>query len=189
MTSVDAARWNERYRGSMESAFEHPRDFLIEQAGYLPDRGLALDVAMGLGGNAGYLLQRGLGVIGLDVSEVGLRQAKTRLPQLMAVAMDATRFCLVGVKFDVILNFYFLQRGIWPIYRRLLKPGGVLIMETLTQDTLQYRPDYNSDYLLAPNELRRAFDDWEILVYREGVRSVEVDSPRVVASLVARASS
>jgi hypothetical protein len=32
----------------------------------------------------------------------------------------------------------------------MLKPGGVLIIETLTTETLRVRPDYTPDYLLQP---------------------------------------
>ena len=186
MSTPDAIRWNERYRQGVEPAFEQPRAFLIEQAAYLPDRGLALDVAMGLGGNAGFLLEHGLRVIGVDVSEVAARRAKARWPGLMAAVIDMTRFHLPNATFDVVLNLYYLQRDLWPSYRRALRPGGILIFESLTQDTMTIRPDFTPAYLLAPDELRRAFADWEILVYREGWLDVECESPRAVASLVAR---
>ena len=104
--SDDAVKWNERYRVNAEPAFQQPREFLIEQAAHLPAKGLALDVAMGLGGNAGFLIERGLRVIGLDVSEVGARRAKNRWPHLMAAVFDLTRFDLPATSFDVVLNFY-----------------------------------------------------------------------------------
>ncbi len=186
MTSPDAAKWNERYQASVEAAFERPRDFLVEQAELLPDRGLALDLAMGLGGNAGFLIERGLRVTGVDVSEVAVRRAKARWPQLQAAVIDLAVQRWPRCSFDVILNFYYCQRDLWPQFRSMLKPGGVLIMETLTIKTLQTRPDYNPDYLLAPGELRRAFADWEVLVYREGWTDTGRSSPRAVASLAAR---
>lgn len=183
MSSVDAIKWNERYRSE---AFHGPRDFLIEQAHYLPERGLALDIATGLGGNAGFLIERGLRVIGVDVSEVGLRRAKDRWPALMAAAIDLARYRWPPCSFDLILNFYYCQRDLWPTFRSLLKPGGVLIFESLTIETLRVRPDYQPDYLLQPDELRRAFADWNVLVYREGWIEMKARSPRAVASLVAR---
>jgi tellurite methyltransferase len=186
MASGDAIKWNERYRSGAEAAFEAPRDFLIEQARHLPDRGLALDIAMGLGGNAGFLIERGLRVIGVDISEVGARRAKARWPSLMAAVIDLTRFCCVPCSFDVILNFYYCQRDLWPRFQSMLKPGGVLIMETLTIETLRTRPDYSPAYLLQPDELRRAFADWDVLVYREGWIEATDHMPRSVASLVAR---
>jgi tellurite methyltransferase len=186
MVSIDALRWNERYQAGVEPVFGQPRLFLIEAATYLPARGLALDVAMGQGGNAGFLIERGLSVIGIDASEVALQHAKARWPMLMAIVADLTRFQLPEGAFDAVLNFYYLQRDLWPAYRKALRPGGLLIFESLTRDTLIDRPDFNPDYLLAPGELRNAFADWEILEYREGSPEVERDSRRVVASLVAR---
>ena len=186
MSSVDAIKWNERYRSGVDAAFESPRDFLIAQAQHLPRRGLALDIAMGLGGNAGFLIERGLRVIGVDVSEVGVRCARQRWPSLMGAVIDLTSYCWPPCSFDVILNFYYCQRDLWPQYRSMLKPGGVLIVETLTIETLRARPDYNPEFLLQPDELRQAFADWEVLVYREGWREMGDHSPRAVASLVAR---
>jgi tellurite methyltransferase len=186
MSNDEAIKWNERYRSSVEPAFTRPRDFLIEQAQHLPDRGVALDIALGLGGNAGFLIERGLRVIGVDIAEVGVRRAKERRPEVQAAVIDLTRYQWPICAFDVILNFYYCQRDLWPHFRALLKPGGVLIMETLTIETLQTRPDYNPAYLLAPGELRRTFAAWEVLVYREGWLETDKGSRRAVASLVAR---
>jgi tellurite methyltransferase len=184
MHNADAIKWNQRYAQTVEAAFEQPRSFLIESAGLLPQAGLALDVAMGLGGNAGYLIERGLRVIGLDVSEVAVQYAKRRWPQLMATVIDLLRFDLPVLSFDVVINFYYLQRDLWPLYRRVIRPGGVLIMETLLQDGS--RSDVHPDYFLAPDELRYAFANWNILTYRESNRGRDPDSARAVASLAAR---
>src|SRR5512139_1492083 len=92
MSSADAIKWNARYRLGVDAAFDAPRDFLIAQAHYLPDRGLALDIAMGLGGNTGFLIERGLRVIGVDVSEVGVRRVKQRWPSLMGAVIDLTHY-------------------------------------------------------------------------------------------------
>jgi len=186
MSSADAMKWNERYRSGAPTGFELPRDFLIEQAAHLPERGVALDIAMGAGGNAGFLIERGLRVIGVDISEVGVRRAKERWPSLRAAVIDLASYRWPPCAFDVILNFYYCQRDLWPRFRSLLKPGGVLIMETLTIETLRVRPDYQPDYLLQPDELRRAFADWEVLAYREGWVEIKDHTPRAVASLIAR---
>jgi tellurite methyltransferase len=183
MSSTDAIKWNERYRSEQ---FFGPRDFLIEHAHHLPDHGLALDIATGLGGNAGFLIERGLRVIGVDVSEVGVQRAKDRWPMMMAAVIDLTQYHWPACSFDVLLNFYYCQRDLWPRFRSMVKPGGVLIMETLTIETLRVRPDYHPDYLLQPDELRRAFAAWDVLVYREGWVQMKDHAPRAVASLVAR---
>lgn len=179
-----AIKWNDRYRTEIEAAFEQPRSFLIESEKFLPRAGLALDMAMGLGGNAAFLIEHGLRVIGLDVSDVAVQRAKDRLPTLMAAVVDLERFDLPTASFDVVINFYYLQRDLWPLYRRVIRSGGVLIMETLLQDGS--RSDVEPDYLLQPDELRRAFADWVILIYREGRRGRDSGPARSVASLVAR---
>ncbi len=192
MPTHDAARWNARYRADnehldgMRTSFERPRPFLVENSPYLPASGLALDAAMGLGGNAGFLIERGLRVAGVDISDLAVRCAKARLPSLQAVIADLTCFSLPPAAFDLIVNFYYLQRDLWPQYIRALKPGGVLIFETLTQEMMTLRPDIEPVYLLAPGELRKAFAELEIIVYREGWVNPHGKHPRAVASLVAR---
>jgi tellurite methyltransferase len=182
----DARRWDQRYLDRERESFKAPRPFLVEHAPYLPGEGLALDVAMGLGGNAGFLLERGLRVVGVDISSVAVNRARQRLNGLMAVRADLTHFYLPENTFDLIVNFYYLERGLWDQYKRALKSGGVLVMETLTRGTLAVNPDLDPAYLLSPGELLRAFGDMEILVYQEGLERTEGQHPRAVASIVAR---
>ena len=88
--------------------------------------------------------------------------------------------------FDVILNFYYLQRELWPVYKFALRPGGLLFIETLTLDMLQIHPETGLEYLLQPGELFDSFADMQILVYREGWQTGKNGHQRAVASLVAR---
>jgi hypothetical protein len=127
MPSSDAERWNERYRESRNLTFERPRPFLVENAGLLPRQGLAIDLAMGLGGNAGFLIGRGLRVVGVDISTVAASLVKRRRPEVMALVADLTRFYLPPGRFDLIINFYYLQRDLWPAIEAALRPGGVLV--------------------------------------------------------------
>jgi len=187
MPIEDARRWDQRYAQDQRfRTFTQPRPFLIEQAGWLPEGGLALDVAMGLGGNAAFLLERGLRVVGLDISWVAVQRAKQRLPDLMAVQADLTRFSLPSRTFDIILNFYYLERNLWVDYCRWLKPGGILMIETLTRDMLAIQPEIDPAFLLDSGELFRAFCDLEILAYREGRQVSRDGHTSAVASLVAR---
>lgn len=187
MPLEDAVRWDKRYESDERHAIRRgPRTFLVEHATYLPSCGLALDVATGLGDNAGFLIERGLDVIGVDISSVGIIRAKRRWPELMAVIADLTRFCIPGRYFDVILNFYYLQRELWPVYRRALRPNGILIMEVLTEEMMTIKPDMDPNFLVKPGELGKAFSDWEILHYHEGWIELDNERQRAVASLVAR---
>jgi len=185
MPIEDATRWNMRYRADTGAGIPQPRSLLIEHQAVLPSTGLALDVAMGRGGNAGWLLAQKLRVVGVDISVVAVHAAKQCWPALMAVVADLTTLPLPSNAFDVILNFYYLDRALWPVYARTLRPGGLLIFETFTRTRLVLRPATDPRYLLAPNELRAAFEGWDILTYREGGVG-GAGQPSTTASLVAR---
>jgi hypothetical protein len=88
--------------------------------------------------------------------------------------------------FDVILNFYYLQRELWSEYRRWLRPGGLLFFETMTIQMLASQPEIDPVFLLEAGELAEAFSRWEILVYREGWQPSRQGHPRAVASMIAR---
>ncbi|MCL4562393.1 MAG: methyltransferase domain-containing protein [Chloroflexi bacterium] len=186
MTLEDAQRWNERYLGDQSPSPSGPRDFLVEHAGLLPASGLALDLAMGLGYNAGFLIDNGLQVIGVDISSIAVQRARKRFPEIQAVVADCNHLIFPRGQFDVILNFYYLERELWPGFRRILKPGGILLVETLTQGMLRDRPDIAPEYLLDEGELLTSFWDWDILAYREGWFTNDRGNEKAIASLAAR---
>jgi tellurite methyltransferase len=192
MPTEDANRWNSRYLADPRNSSDRPRTLLLEHADLLPSHGLALDIAMGLGGNASFLLQQGLSVIGVDISYVALSRAKRELPGLMAVVADLNHFHIPHSTFDVILNFLYLQRNLWIPMTNGLRIGGILFIECLTQDMLSIHPDINPAYLLKPTELQEEFitgefsKNMEILFYTEGWCSTNTSHPRVTASLIAR---
>jgi SAM-dependent methyltransferase len=160
MSTDDAKRWDKRYQSDERySEYHEPRSFLVKNIKHLPPSGYALDVATGLGGNAGYLIEQGYQVVGVDISSVAIQDAKKRWPVLKAVLADLNHFYLPENRFDLILNFYYLQRDLWPIYKRAICQGGVLVYETLTIDMLNINSDISPRYLLKKGELREAFAD------------------------------
>jgi 2-polyprenyl-3-methyl-5-hydroxy-6-metoxy-1,4-benzoquinol methylase len=192
MPTEDASRWNKRYQEENRNSFERPRRLLIDYANLLPKQGLALDIAMGLGGNANFLLQHGLHVIGVDISHIAIHKAKTTLPDLMAVIADLEHFYIPSNTFDVIISFLYLQKDIWLPMVQGLKPNGILFIETLTENMHAIHPEIETRFLLKPGELREAFtqsvlaDLMEILAYQENWQETTTSHPRAVASLVAR---
>ncbi|HPH94789.1 MAG TPA: class I SAM-dependent methyltransferase [Anaerolineaceae bacterium] len=182
-----ASIWNERYQLDWYSKLTTPRRLLVEHAHLLPPGGVAFEAAMGMGGSAGFLLSRKFKVLGVDFSEVAVRQVHRRLPALWAVVADLDHFYLPPAYFDVIDNFYYLNRALWPKYHAALKPGGLIFFETLTKQMRQEKPGLSPESLLDPGELKDAFSThWDIIHYHEGWMESERGGQKAVASLVAR---
>jgi tellurite methyltransferase len=185
MSHLDAERWNSRYAEEGEEWLERgPRQLLQEHADLLPGHGLALDAAAGVANNGFFLAKRGLRVIALDISETALKLAMQRarsyaLP-LCAAVYDLASPWLPANHFDVIVNFRFLERATFGIYRNALKPNGVLFFETFVKATAAKS---QPDYYLNPGELLAAFQDFEILHWEEEEAS---QSQRHASSGVAR---
>lgn len=186
MAQEDAVRWNNRYREAPSDWWQNPRSFLQKHLDLLPRNGLALDIAAGMGQNAGLLLTCGLEVVAVDISIEGILHAKSTYPRLMGVAADLDEFVFPSATFDLILNFYYLSRQLCHDFSRILKPGGLLIFETLASGMKIKRPDIPSDYLLGAGEARQIFANWDILVYEEGWVDSDHNNTKEVASLIAK---
>jgi len=186
----DAAKeWDERYRLGLTMPDE-PAALLVENLSLLPKGGKALDIAMGTGRNALYLASLGFRVTGIDLSAVAVEKCREKAERLdlpiEALVADLEHHPLPSEEYDLIVNFYYLQRSLAPQILAALKPGGVLVFETFTIDQLQFGwgPKI-PDYLLRPGELGEMFAGLEMLLYHEGV--IQGDrGPKAVARLIGR---
>lgn len=185
MNHPDAERWNARYAADGEDWLENqPRQLLLDYAHLLPKQGIALDAAAGVANNGTYLSRRGLHVIALDISINALQLAMQRalmesLP-LSAAVFDISHLWLPMNYFDVIVNFHFLKRTTFPVFRQALRPGGLIIFETFLRSN---EDSSTPDYYLEPGELHSAFSDFEIIHWKES--SIPATT-KVTAQLVAR---
>jgi SAM-dependent methyltransferase len=189
MPNPAAVRWDERYQRESDFWLERqPRQLLTTYAHLLPAKGRALDAASGVAINGLYLAQLGLQVFALDISEIALKLAVQRASStgvsLNAAVIDLSQPWLPAEHFAVIVNFHFLERATIPVYRRALKPGGLLLFDTFTKRV--DHPD-TPDYYLDPGELFDWFQDFEIIHYAEqDLDPSERHSERGLAQLVAR---
>ncbi len=157
------ANWNERHIQRAERVLERgPNPLLSEHRELLPATGLALDAAAGLAQHGLYLARHGLRVIALDIAEAGLRLA-VPLARREKLEFDAAVCDIELVRFppeffDVIVNMLFLNRTTLPVYRRSLKPGGLLFFEGLLREGAEAQSHY-----LRPGELQEAFAGFKIL--------------------------
>jgi SAM-dependent methyltransferase len=181
--------WNHRYQEGSHASLEPDPFFLRAYREFVEPRfkyvGRALDLAGGVGRHALYLAERGWLVTLMDISEVALKQARRQAEHLdvhiFAEQVDLTEALLAEDAFDLIVIFFYLERSLFPQIAAALRPGGMLIYKTYTeeQQKLSGGPTHPM-HLLQSAELKSAFPDLEILHYSE------TDAEKAVAELVAR---
>lgn len=162
-------KWDTRYQ--QEDVSSEPSKNLLENAHLLPAKGMALDLACGLGGNALFLAKQGLEVSAWDISSVAIKTLDNAA-QKMGVTLNL-EVCDVEQRrweqsqFDVIVVNHFLERSLRKNISSALKIGGLLYYQTFVNDKVADVGPRNPDFLLEQNELLRLFASLKVVVYRE----------------------
>lgn len=183
---ADRIKWNRRFESEDSYLGERPSPFLfqeIERIKALAPGPDALDIACGEGRNSIYLAQHAFRVVGLDISDVGLAKGRKRADQ-MGVDVDFRMVdldeCIIAGSYDLILNFNFLLRELLPAEISALKPGGLLLFDTImaSDQLLQF---HKPAYLLQSGELVRLFEEYagEIL-FSEEIVNEEIPTARLL---------
>ena len=187
---LDQKRWDEKFRKKKYTLGTEANPFLRKHIRLLP-RGKALDVAAGEGRNTVFLAQHGFDVEAVDISQEGLSKArklaKVKGVKIKTVLADLDHYPIARESYDVITDFYFLDRRLIPRIKKGLKKGGRVVFETyLTEHSNICREGpRNPRYLLKPNELLKLFGGFRILFYREGIFR-EGGKKKAIASLIAQ---
>ena len=139
----------------------------------------ALDVAAGAGRHGLWLAERGWNVSFVDAAAEGLEIARkhslgrnvevefVRRDLELVHAAESERW---AQQFDLVLVFFYLQRSLFPVLADALKPGGLLLYKTYTDEQRKFGGGpSNPEYLLRPGELLRAFPTLRVLHYHETV--------------------
>lgn len=162
MNQQDRERWNNKYLQGFESD-KNPSKLLIEFI-HLSKKGKALDIAAGLGRNSLFLAENGFIVDAVDISDVAIEKLKTLHKNINPIHADLKTFRPSENSYDLIINFNFLERSLFPYIKDALKKDGVLIFETFLEGS---PAKTNKDFLLRKNELLHSFLSLEILFYQE----------------------
>jgi SAM-dependent methyltransferase len=172
--------WDAHYTGAADLDLD-PQPLLIEVAELLPP-GRALDLACGPGRNALYLARLGWQVTAVDSSAVAIRMLRERAAGLPVDArladLETGGFPIPPSSYDLICDFFYLQRDLFPHIREGVRLGGTFAGAIHLRD--ETRP---SSFALGPGELRREFDGWKIFFYSEGA---EPGRSRPSARIIAR---
>ena len=170
--------WNRRYRQGSHADFE-PDPFLLSTYDrfidpLFPKGGAALDIAGGLGRHAIWLAELRWKVTVVDISEVAFKKAKDKADErdvkIDFLVRDLRQFDPGREKYDMVLVFFYLQRDLFPQLVNALKPGGLLVYKTYTEEHKQpAKGPKHPEYYLQPNELLHSFLRLHVLGYRETI--------------------
>ncbi len=185
-------KWDKIYSSQKANIIKpNPAEVLFDHACLLPETGVALDLASGLGGNAIFLAERGLTSHAWDISQ----QASNRLQSYcdennipMCIATRDIEQQTPSVNsFDVICVSYYLERSLSQPIIASLRRNGLLFYQTFTAEKVSDDGPSNPSYRLQPNELLEMFSPLNVLVYQEyGCVGNHKMGLRNVAQLVAQ---
>jgi len=176
-------RWNSKYREG--SHFSLEADPLLPYAykefvqPLFPSGGDALDVAGGVGRHSIWMAQQGWKVRLMDISEVGVAQAKENAGEyrdrIDFEVGDLTSIELKPASFDLVMVFFYLERTIFSKLMDAIRPGGLLAYKTYTHLAPKFgRGPRHPLHLLQENELLRAFSGMTVLHYAEKLGTAEL---------------
>lgn len=161
-------KWNLVYEKDGPSAVSAG---LFDNAFLLPETGVSLDLACGLGENAMFLAERGLTSHAWDISSVALnklqKNAKRKNLTVFAKKVYIESNMLPINTFDVIVLSHFLDRSLSNAIIESLKPNGLLFYQTYVREKITTSGPKNIKFLLARNEMLALFGSLKVVVYRE----------------------
>lgn len=168
MARTDRERWERRYADPGSSLTKGPHAFLMRHAPPPWPGSRALELACGLGHDALWLAAQGYRVDAIDISREALRRARAvmqarRLSGVTFIQADLDHFPLPCHAYDLVTVFRFLNRDLFPAIRARVRPGGLIIYQTLNVRRLEKNPATNPDHMLAMDELPRYFPGWAVL--------------------------
>ena len=186
------ADWDAKHR-VVEGLLPGPDPFLAEARPYLalaavgPQCLRGVDVASGAGRHAVQMASWGIETLAVDYSDVALRIAASRAaaagcglaPRCLDLEDPATD--LGDGAYDLVSVFNYLHRPLVPALKRCVRPGGIVVYKTYTQEQRKFDAGpRNPAYLLHERELLELFAGFDHLVYREACES------EATAALIAR---
>lgn len=174
--SSDKSRWNQKYlKKGINTYTAEPSPWLFKHQNLLEKlaKGAALDIACGNGRNSVFLAKIGFEVNAVDVSDVAIdyvnQLAQAQHLSIKGHCLNLETSTFPNHQYQVIINFNYLQRSLFPKMIASLQKGGLLIMETFVEpfQELKHSKHMNPAYVLKRNELLTAFGELDILTYRE----------------------
>jgi tellurite methyltransferase len=172
MTRSDRDKWDQRYADPKTYLHKSAHTLLKQYAPPAQPGIRALELACGLGHTAIWLAGQGYIVDAIDISFEALRRARTEMQRrhltgVTFIAADLDDFPLPRFPYDLVYCFRFLDRDLFPAIRERVRPGGLVIYETLNIGHLDRVPTCDEARLLQLGELPTYFPGWLVIEARD----------------------
>lgn len=162
--------WEHAYTGQASDL--EPPDALILQTIEALAPGRSLDVGCGAGGLVVELASRGWRASGIDLAEGAIRSSRAALAERGLTATvevaDASHW-RPGHPYDLVTCAFALpgtaeaQARALSMMRQAVAPGGHVILKDFDPGMQQVQPVFAAWHMLDIDEVRRAFDGFEVL--------------------------
>ena len=149
-----------------------PSSWISRFAHLVQPQGQVLDIACGLGRHMRLFHAQNHRVVGIDQSQAAI-DAVANLGQAIQADIENGPWPLPGQQFDAVVVTNYLWRPLWPQILDSVKPGGLLLYETLAQGNEAFGKPSRPDFLLRPGELLEvAHDALRVVGYEDGTLDV-----------------
>lgn len=165
--------WDKKYKNEEYVFGKMPAQFLSQNFKYIPAGSRVLDMGMGEGRNAVFLAGKGYKVTGIDISSVAIKKAQLLAREfgvrIKTIVASLNNYKIPKGSLDAIICFYYVDRTLNKRMVEWLRPGGILIYESYTDNQRKVKGNENYDkrYLLRVGELAKMFPKFKILKYEE----------------------
>ena len=165
--------WDKKYNNEEYVFGKTPAKFISQNYAYIPDGSRVLDMGMGEGRNAVFLARKGYKVTGVDISSVAVKKAQLLAREfgvrINTVVASLNNYKIPNGSLDAVICFYYVDRSLNKRMMAWLKPGGILIYESHTdnQRKVKGNESYDKRYLLREGELLSMFPGMSVLKYEE----------------------
>jgi tellurite methyltransferase len=190
--------FEEQFRKQIASAGSHDAALNAFQQAALPFlSGRVLDLACGLGALSVAAARNGCEVIAVDASPTAIQHvatvARAEGLNVTPVQHDAATYCFDG-PFDAVVAIGILMffprdvaLGLLEKVQLAVRPGGHAIVTALLEGTT-FTDVFDGDrhHLFDPEELRRAFDGWDVRSWRREKFPSPNGTLRRIGSMIAR---
>lgn len=165
--------WDKKYNNEEYVFGKTPAKFLSQNYSYIPEGSRVLDMGMGEGRNAVFLARKGYKVTGVDISSVAVKKAQLLAREfgvrINTIVASLNNHKISKSSLDAVICFYYVDRSLNKRMLEWLKPGGILIYESHTdnQRSVKGNESYDKRYLLREGELLSMFPGMKVLKYEE----------------------